>query len=664
MKDLKKLLTSYTANLLSKAIYSVELNKVKENKASRIFDTPWVRVPNVEIFNVNLSVIDPIFAYLGIKKNLPPSILVKPYKNSSINRYMVHQILRLKQAKEKNNSNLYWIMAEILMKRSNSFRVAAIQHVIKNWHRNYPLGFVLNRNRKVSKIINEGLSSVDYKRVYIPKGDKGFRPLGVPQMEWRLLLHMYSNFLTYFVQDKLLHQHAYLPLKGTLTAWKTIFEDKLFEYDYIKEWDFKGFFDSIHNNRITEILLDMKVPKRIAYFLENVNRSNIQLPEERKIDEKVHEDAQSGRKNIYWGHEDISHEMYRPLREFLNAHENHPELLRQFMAEDGCESVQEFFQLQWALFDSFKPAKIPTDFNGVAQGMPTSPILANLIMDLWIKKFEDPERVIAYADDSVSFSPNPINHQPPEDTGIQINNNKSGYVKYNGKWEKPLKFLGLEFNGEEFKAHTRKGSRLQLTEPMKLLMEAMSKIDSNYLNVEEALKYLKEREEENLNENYQGNKSSWTEYFKNRITGFIQSRLYQGKWNLDNLEQDFHMTFVNKSWLTTKLVKLNWELDVFNSSSFACYSLANMLRYNQKYRKAKPIENFVGLITLSKQRLKLIMARKERELWNELYEETRTSKDLLELQLMLQRPPTREELNKRREEYIRIHFPNYRSKDY
>jgi len=52
------------------------------------------------------------------------------------------------------------------------------------------------------------------------------------------------------------------------------------------------------------------------------------------------------------------------------------------MEEDGVANIFEYVQQQWALLDHYRPAKIESDFNGVAQGCPTSPILANLIMDL------------------------------------------------------------------------------------------------------------------------------------------------------------------------------------------------------------------------------------------------------------------------------------------
>jgi len=54
--------------------------------------------------------------------------------------------------------------------------------------------------------------------------------------------------------------HAYLPGKGSLTAWKELIT-KALKYDYIYEFDLKQFFPSVDVEKVTEILQKKKVPK-------------------------------------------------------------------------------------------------------------------------------------------------------------------------------------------------------------------------------------------------------------------------------------------------------------------------------------------------------------------------------------------------------------------
>jgi len=49
-------------------------------------------------------------------------------------------------------------------------------------------------------------------------------------------------------------QHAYLPGKGTKTAWTSVLE-KIDKYKYIYETDLKAFFDTVNIHGIFELLL-------------------------------------------------------------------------------------------------------------------------------------------------------------------------------------------------------------------------------------------------------------------------------------------------------------------------------------------------------------------------------------------------------------------------
>lgn len=53
-----------------------------------------------------------------------------------------------------------------------------------------------------------------------------------------------------------------------------------------------------------------------------------------------------------------------------------------------------------------------------------------------------------------------------EESGIEKNESKSGWVKRRGEWLKPLKFLGMTYDPfkDEFQASTRKGATLEFDE--------------------------------------------------------------------------------------------------------------------------------------------------------------------------------------------------------
>jgi len=608
---------AYPDNLLE-AIESIDLNNYQNKSKKRILNSPWVTIPNVENFDITINRNDLLFDLFGIKKQLKPQLHFEPYVNEPVNRYLENQIRRLD--KVRDNPNLYWAIAEILIKRSNSFRVAAIQHVFPKWHRNYPLTFIVNVNRKVSRIVNKGLTYMKANRVYIPKKET-HRPLGVPYPEWRVVLHMYANFLSFFLKDQFPHQHGFLPGRGTLTAWKEIFERKLIEKDYIFEWDFKGFFDNIYVDRITNALKRRGVPENIYLFFQNVNKSFVELPARQLLNEARVIRGKRQELSI----SDKKRNLYDDLTADLN-NEPYSREIRKIAHNDSRPYVNPRFNRPLA--NKYLYRNRTESYLGVAQGAPTSPILANLIMNLWTKMHERRGLdIVAYADDSVSFANKEISVNIPLESGILINPEKSGYVKFAGKWLKPLKFLGMEFDGTEFRAMTRKGSRLPMSEDIKDIIRIidgkerglttheivdqifvddkfqtpeeyfslpkgvkMKFIETSYPDkYEDIIKYLDERiKQQDRSHGYDGKTvESWSTYFKSRIIGFVQSRMYNGRWNLDSFKQDFTLRWVNKSWIESNWNQYTGELSVFNSTSIACHSLLEIFRWNQKLRKTR-----------------------------------------------------------------------------
>jgi hypothetical protein len=208
------------------------------SKSRRIDNSPWHYFPNIVDFSIKLSDYEPKLLEIGIKKRLKPELKFQRYINQGLNRYLSIQISRLKR--NRNRPKVYWTIAKSLMLRSDTFNAAAVHRVMNNWYKNYPLIKILSTMRKVRRIIKTNNSNFMFSRVYIPKpGKDRVRPLGVPTLEWRIVLHMWNNFIYWFIQDKLSpHQHAFQPTKGTLTAWKEFFRKKKITKNFKKHKKF------------------------------------------------------------------------------------------------------------------------------------------------------------------------------------------------------------------------------------------------------------------------------------------------------------------------------------------------------------------------------------------------------------------------------------------
>jgi hypothetical protein len=59
--------------------------------------------------------------------------------------------------------------------------------------------------------------------------------------------------------------------------------------------------------------------KSVAYFLENINRSNVKLPEEQLLDESVKKSQEKQHKDIKEGIEDFSNPIYQPYKDFIDS---------------------------------------------------------------------------------------------------------------------------------------------------------------------------------------------------------------------------------------------------------------------------------------------------------------------------------------------------------
>jgi hypothetical protein len=407
--------------------------------------------------------------------------------------------------------------------------MSAINHVMKGWWYKYPLSLVLSTNRKVTKIFKTRSSNMEYHRVYIPKDGDTWRPLGVPTLEWRIALHMWNNMLWWFIKDRYIlpSQHGFIPNRGCLTAWKEILQSKILDHKYIYECDLKQFFPTVSIKDISRRLADLGMPKWEIDWVEDLNKSQPILSHECKLDESKYQIRKEQHERLLRGESleglPVEHTILGPI---MKEYEENPGAILEAMKELGCTSLEEYAQMRWALQDSVEPTEWGTQFEGVPQGAPSSPLLAilplrNFLLQQWS---------ISYADDPIFYGDKPFEIKDQPEIGINLHPEKSSWVKWDGKWLKPLKYLGLEYNPwtNELVGKTR-GSSVKEVKIDNQIFEMLSKFDLEYREEKRVKGEISDYEADGPLWWSQEDNTKWARVFATNLAGMLQSKLYSGR---------------------------------------------------------------------------------------------------------------------------------------
>jgi len=91
---------------------------------------------------------------------------------------------------------------------------------------------------------------------------------------------MLSNFLSFYLDPTFLDsQHGFRPSRGTLSAWKYFFKNRIDKKPWIWEFDLKKFFDSANMNYVNAELKRKGVPDGIANYISEICISAPHNPE-------------------------------------------------------------------------------------------------------------------------------------------------------------------------------------------------------------------------------------------------------------------------------------------------------------------------------------------------------------------------------------------------
>jgi len=123
-----------------------------------------------------------------------------------------------------------------------------------------------------------------------------------------------------------------LPLKGTLTAWKEIIKQKVLRANYVYEYDFVSYFDTIDLAYLVGCMESLRIPPIIHQTLLRMNRTAPKLPEEELLDE-------SGNKLKDFSEGGYAWEKGRgPYQRFFDTHAQE---LNRIIPRDGTTGLRE-----------------------------------------------------------------------------------------------------------------------------------------------------------------------------------------------------------------------------------------------------------------------------------------------------------------------------------
>nr|YP_010170437.1 hypothetical protein K8K84_mgp033 [Phanerochaete carnosa]QRZ60419.1 hypothetical protein [Phanerochaete carnosa] len=556
-----------------------QVNKTYPRRQVRKFS--YKPLPNIKNMKITLSTLDPIVSsYTGYDKRLYPARLeFEPWYNQKINTFVARKFEKLSDHAYTSNP-AFWAIANTLM-QSHSYQLMGLYAVFPTWQRNKPYHQIRNLLQELQELNATTFTGrpLGYRRIWIPKpGSTETRPLNIPSPVQRVHLRMLNDILNvWFESYNSPSQHGFRPGLGTTTAWNAIIP-KIKTSSDIYEYDFRKFFDSIHLQYLQQVLTMQGMPATISHSLTEVLRSQ---PTNKSP--SIHA----------WSSEEEALANYHSYK--------HQHLLRELTVEESQSIRTEYY--------NSRPECQKKDFYyGVPQGFNISPSLSTICLLDHLLTAEQENDIIQYADDGIIFHANATQMlQFPKYTGIETKASASQWVKQEGIWKKPLKFLGLTYNPFTGTIHvsSRSGKHENYHIENAHLQAYLASSELKNQLKQQGIRFISEREEipsihhkvdiQNTSPNWQhptGLYNSHENILGYQLMGKLMSILYNGgESNLAQIEQNFHYTFVKGSWSDYQdHRKQSWietlyldgkelpKLTIFNSSSIANHNVAEWLK--------------------------------------------------------------------------------------
>jgi len=457
-------------------LYS-DLNR---NSSDRIWQTKSgfplkkFQLPNVDYFRVIRGGFDELALEFGLFKRKNTFILSTKNHNKGANIYLAKMIDRLHVYAKRKDTDKFEKLMQILMYRSKSYRALILWRVKPTWYKSLTLTALKRFIKKVEPIL-KGLN-VEFKseRFWIPKPDGTLRPITSPSPEWRFASNMQYSFWTIWLNanpvSSIACQHGGLPNRGTMTALKDL-EKRCLDSKFIYEFDLTKYFDRITWMSILHMSNRLEIPKELFKWAFNaVVNLDMKMYKGKLLETK--EMLKSGLFDLKAFRDLSILDATQLLARRLNNWKNKEELRTMELAMFEPKNLKRFKGLTYSQIEEILSEEIGIILDrghGVPQGFSLSPLLAVLCLDRFYYGWD--ENLVMYMDDGILFGETEEALQLPNvakliehDTGSAINFKKSGWIKREGHWLRPLPFLGVEYNpwNETFHGKTRNGSAVEI----------------------------------------------------------------------------------------------------------------------------------------------------------------------------------------------------------
>lgn len=221
-----------------------------------------------------ISTLSSVERGLPLKWRIPALIAPRLGLNKSskrANRYLFRQELMLNKAMTNHEYRKGMLIILRLIQKSKIFFIYSLNKTLKGWY------WSLDQNA-LKRIIEEVkfktkwlTTNTEVRRIYIPKSDDRWRPVGVPSPSTRIYLFMLTEYISRFTEINIRgRQYGFRHGLGVWDAWREIFREFDNGKKHIYEFDLSGCFNRISLAHTLKKLFEDGMPGEFVLLLEKL----------------------------------------------------------------------------------------------------------------------------------------------------------------------------------------------------------------------------------------------------------------------------------------------------------------------------------------------------------------------------------------------------------